>query len=166
MVAINCAAIPRELVESELFGYERGAHSTAQGRKVGLVELADGGTLFLDEIGDMPSELQSKLLRFLQDRRFTPLGSTRVVEADVRIVAATSRIGLDEGRPQVQEAVLGRLGAQPIVLPPLRDRDRGRRPAGRAFPRATCATAARSSRRRSTRSACTPGRSTCASCRR
>ena len=97
MVAINCAAIPRELVESELFGYERGAHSTAQGRKVGLVEVADGGTLFLDEIGDMPSELQSKLLRFLQDRRFTPLGSTRVVEADVRIVAATSRIGLDKG---------------------------------------------------------------------
>jgi sigma-54 dependent transcriptional regulator, acetoin dehydrogenase operon transcriptional activator AcoR len=123
MVAINCAAIPRELVESELFGYERGAHSTAQGRKVGLVEAADGGTLFLDEIGDMPSELQSKLLRFLQDRRFTPLGSTRVVEADVRIVAATSRISLDKGpQPQVQDAVLGRLGAQPILLPPLRDR--------------------------------------------
>jgi transcriptional regulator with PAS, ATPase and Fis domain len=121
LVAINCAAIPRELVESELFGYEKGAHSTAQGRKVGLVELADGGTLFLDEIGDMPSELQSKLLRFLQDRRFTPLGSTRVVEADVRIVAATSRIGLEKGR-HVQEAVLGRLGAQPIRLPPLRDR--------------------------------------------
>jgi transcriptional regulator with PAS, ATPase and Fis domain len=122
-VAINCAAIPRELVESELFGYEKGAHSTAQGRKVGLVELADGGTLFLDEIGDMPSELQSKLLRFLQDRRFTPLGSTRVVEADVRIVAATSRIGLELGKgPKVQEAVLGRLGAQPILLPPLRER--------------------------------------------
>jgi transcriptional regulator with PAS, ATPase and Fis domain len=123
MVAINCAAIPRELVESELFGYEKGAHSTAQGRKVGLVEVADGGTLFLDEIGDMPSELQSKLLRFLQDRRFTPLGSTRVVEADVRIVAATSRIGLERGpQPPVQEAVLGRLGAQPIMLPPLRER--------------------------------------------
>jgi transcriptional regulator with PAS, ATPase and Fis domain len=121
LVAINCAAIPRELVESELFGYEKGAHSTAQGRKIGLVELADGGTLFLDEIGDMPTELQSKLLRFLQDRRFTPLGSTRVVEADVRIVAATSRLGLEKGA-RVQEAVLGRLGAQPIVLPPLRDR--------------------------------------------
>ena len=121
LVAINCAAIPRELVESELFGYEKGAHSTAQGRKTGLVELADGGTLFLDEIGDMPAELQSKLLRFLQDRRFTPLGSTRVVETDVRIIAATSRVVPEKGL-HVQEAVLGRLGAQPFVLPPLRDR--------------------------------------------
>jgi transcriptional regulator with GAF, ATPase, and Fis domain len=121
LVAINCAAIPRELVESELFGYEKGAHSTAQGRKPGLVELADRGTLFLDEIGDMPSELQSKLLRFLQDRRFTPLGSTRVIEANVRVIAATSRVTLDKGA-HVQEALLGRLGAQPIVLPPLRER--------------------------------------------
>jgi transcriptional regulator with GAF, ATPase, and Fis domain len=121
LVAINCAAIPRELVESELFGYEKGAHSTAQGRKTGLVEMADGGTLFLDEIGEMPNELQSKLLRFLQDRRFTPLGSTRVVETDVRIIAATSRVAPDKA-VHVQEAVLGRLGAQPIVLPPLRER--------------------------------------------
>jgi transcriptional regulator with PAS, ATPase and Fis domain len=121
LIAINCAAIPRELVESELFGYEKGAHSTAQGRKQGLVELANGGTLFLDEIGDMPVELQSKLLRFLQDRRFTPLGSTRVIEADVRIVAATSRTGLAKGA-HVQEALLGRLGAQPILLVPLRER--------------------------------------------
>jgi DNA-binding NtrC family response regulator len=121
LIAVNCAAIPRELVESELFGYEKGAHSTAQVRKVGLVEAADGGTLFLDEIGEMPLELQSKLLRFLQDRRFSPLGSTRVVEADVRIIAATSRVALDKGA-HVQEAMLGRLGAQPIVLPPLRER--------------------------------------------
>jgi len=123
MVAINCAAIPRELVESELFGYEKGAHSTAQGRKTGLVESANGGTLFLDELGDMPLELQSKLLRFLQDKRFTPLGSTRIIEADVRIIAATSRTALEKTRHvAVQEALLGRLGAQPIVLPPLRDR--------------------------------------------
>jgi transcriptional regulator with GAF, ATPase, and Fis domain len=121
LVAVNCAAIPRELVESELFGYEKGAHSTAQARKTGLVEAADRGTLFLDEIGEMPIELQSKLLRFLQDRRFSPLGSTRVVEADVRIIAATSRVALDTGK-HLQEAMLGRLGAQPIVLPPLRDR--------------------------------------------
>ena len=121
LVAVNCAAIPRELVESELYGYEKGAHSTAQARKTGLVEAADGGTLFLDEIGEMPIELQSKLLRFLQDRRFSPLGSTRVVEADVRIIAATSRVALDTGK-HLQEAMLGRLGAQPIVLPPLRER--------------------------------------------
>jgi len=121
LVAINCAAIPRELVESELFGYEKGAHSTAQARKIGLVEAANGGTLFLDEIGEMPIELQSKLLRFLQDRRFSPLGSTRVIEADVRIVAATSRVALEKGG-HVQEALIGRLGAQPILLPPLRDR--------------------------------------------
>ena len=97
------------------------AHSTAQVRKIGLVEAADGGTLFLDEIGEMPLELHSKLLRFLQDRRFSPLGSTRVVEANVRIIAATSRVALDKGA-HVQEAMLGRLGAQPIVLPPLRER--------------------------------------------
>jgi len=122
LVAVNCAAIPKELVESELFGYEKGAHSTAQQRKTGLVEAANGGTLFLDEIGDMPLELQSKLLRFLQDKRFSPLGSTRVIEADVRFVAATSR-PVEKGRQvHVQEALLGRLGAQPIVLPPLRDR--------------------------------------------
>jgi transcriptional regulator with GAF, ATPase, and Fis domain len=121
LVAINCAAIPRELVESELFGHEKGAHSTAQGRRVGLVESANGGTLFLDEIGDMSIELQSKLLRFLQDKRFTPLGSTRVIDADVRIVAATSRVTLEKGG-HLQDAVLGRLGARPITLPPLRDR--------------------------------------------
>jgi transcriptional regulator with PAS, ATPase and Fis domain len=121
LVAINCAAIPRDLVESELFGYEKGAHSTAQARKVGLVEAANGGTLFLDEIGEMPLELQSKLLRFLQDRRFSPLGSTRVVEADVRIIAATSRVSLEKGA-HVQDALVGRLGAQPILLPPLRER--------------------------------------------
>ena len=166
LVAINCAAIPRELVESELFGYEKGAHSTAQGRKVGLVELADGGTLFLDEIGDMPSELQSKLLRFLQDRRFTPLG----MHARRRGRRAHRRRHQPHRRwtraPTVQEAVLGRLGAQPIVLPPLRDRieDIGRlaahflaRPARR--PRVRAGGVPRAA-------ACTPGRSTCASCRR
>ena len=72
---------------------------TAQARKTGLVEAADGGTLFLDEIGEMPIELQSKLLRFLQDKRFSPLGSTRVIEADVRVVAATSRVALEKDKP-------------------------------------------------------------------
>ena len=124
LVAINCAAIPRELVESELFGYEKGAHSTAQGRKTGFIEAAQGGTLFLDELAEMPLELQSKLLRFIQDRKFTALGSTRVQEADVRIIAASSRttMSVKTGTNSVQAALLGRLGAQPIQLPALRER--------------------------------------------
>ena len=89
-VAINCAALPAELVESELFGYARGAHSTATAAKPGLVELADGGTLLLDEIGEMTPRLQAKLFRFLQDRQVLPLGSTRTRRVDVRVVAATS----------------------------------------------------------------------------
>ena len=124
LVAINCAAIPRELVESELFGYEKGAHSTAQGRKAGFIEAAQGGTLFLDELAEMPMELQSKLLRFIQDRKFTALGSTRVQEADVRIIAASSRTAMTvkSGTGSIQAALLGRLGAQPIQLPALRER--------------------------------------------
>src|SRR6266700_1950195 len=125
LVAINCAAIPRELVESELFGYEKGAHSTAAGRKAGFIEAAQGGTLFLDELGEMPPELQAKLLRFIQDRKFTALGSTRVQEADVRIIAASSRSAMT-AKPgsgsSIQAALLGRLGAQPIQLPALRER--------------------------------------------
>jgi DNA-binding NtrC family response regulator len=121
LVAINCAAIPRELVESELFGYDKGAHSTAQTRKVGFIEAAQGGTLFLDELGEMPSELQPKLLRFLQDRKFSPLGSTRVIEANVRIIAASSRAAMAKAG-NVQDALVGRLGAQPVQLPALRDR--------------------------------------------
>jgi len=78
LVAINCAALPRELVESELFGYERGAHSTAKARKQGLIASADGGTLFLDELAEMPLDVQSKLLRFLQDRKYMAVGSTRL----------------------------------------------------------------------------------------
>jgi DNA-binding NtrC family response regulator len=120
MVAINCAALPRELVESELFGYERGAHSTAKGRKEGLIETAEGGTLFLDELGEMPLETQSKLLRFLQDRTYLPVGATKLKRADVRILAASSRV--TPGGGTIQEALLGRLGAEPIRLPPLRER--------------------------------------------
>ena len=143
LVAINCAAIPRELVESELFGYEKGAHSTAAGRKAGFIDAAQGGTLFLDELAEMPSELQSKLLRFIQDRKFTALGSTRVQEADGRIIAASSRTAMTgkAGTGSIQAALLGRLGAQPIQLPALRERieDLGRlagfflRGADRAF---------------------------------
>jgi len=122
LMAINCAALPRELVESELFGYERGAHSTAKERKTGLIEAAQGGTLFLDELAEMPLDVQSKLLRFLQDRKYTPVGSTRTETANVRIIAASSSLAEPAGQTKIQDALLGRLGAQPIELPALRDR--------------------------------------------
>jgi len=123
-VAINCAAIPRELVESELFGYRQGAHSTAHQAKAGLIEEAEGGTLFLDEIGEMSPEAQIKILRFLQDRELTPLGSTRPRQMDVRIVAATNRTaaGPGKGPSGLRDDIVGRLGAAPIYLPPLRNR--------------------------------------------
>jgi DNA-binding NtrC family response regulator len=121
-VAINCAALPAELAESELFGYVRGAHSTATDSKPGLLETADGGTLFLDEIGDMPARLQAKLLRFLQDREITPLGSALPRRVDVRVLAATSRLGGDDGGSALRPDLVSRLGAEPIELPPLRER--------------------------------------------
>ncbi|MDX2019228.1 MAG: sigma 54-interacting transcriptional regulator [Deltaproteobacteria bacterium] len=121
-VALNCAAIPRELVESELFGYRAGAHSTASAGKPGLVEEADGGTLFLDEIGEMTRDAQTKVLRFLQDRELTPLGSTRPRRIDVRVVAATNRNVMPGSSDGLRDDLLGRLGAAPLWLPPLRDR--------------------------------------------
>ena len=122
-VAINCAAVPRELVESELFGYLRGAHSQATAPKTGLVEEAEGGTLFLDEIGDMPPELQTKLLRFTQDKILVPVGGTRSKRVDVRILAATSRVTAPApGQGGLRQDLAARLGAEPIRIPPLRDR--------------------------------------------
>jgi DNA-binding NtrC family response regulator len=123
-MAINCAAIPRDLVESELFGYRQGAHSTAHQAKAGLIEEAEGGTLFLDEIGEMTPEAQIKILRFLQDRELTPLGSTRPRRMDVRIIAATNRTaaGPGKGPGGLRDDIVGRLGAAPIYLPPLRNR--------------------------------------------
>ena len=134
-VAINCAAIPRELVESELFGYRAGAHSTAHQAKAGLIEEAEGGTLFLDEIGEMTPEAQIKILRFLQDRELTPLGATRPRRMDVRIIAATNRV--IAGPRQVVGAARryrrppGR-GAHPPA--PAAQPHRGHRRADRAFP--------------------------------
>jgi len=125
-MAINCAAIPRELVESELFGYRQGAHSTAHSAKPGLIEEAEGGTLFLDEIGEMTAEAQIKLLRFLQDRELTPLGATRPRRMDVRIIAATNRTqgltGAGRGPGGLRDDIVARLGAAPFHLPPLRNR--------------------------------------------
>jgi transcriptional regulator with PAS, ATPase and Fis domain len=121
-VGLNCAAIPTELVESELFGYARGAHSQATQAKRGLIEQAEGGTLFLDELGDMPRGAQAKLLRFLQEREVMPLGSGQARTVDVRVVAATAQIEDDNERPALRRDLLMRLGTQPIVLPPLRER--------------------------------------------
>jgi DNA-binding NtrC family response regulator len=117
-VPVNCAALPRELVESELFGFQPGAHSTARAPKRGLLEEAEGGTLLLDEIGEMPPEAQSKLLRFLQDREILSLGQTRPRRLDVRVLAATA----SAAAAGLRDDLLARLGAAPIALPPLRDR--------------------------------------------
>jgi transcriptional regulator with PAS, ATPase and Fis domain len=122
-VAVNCAALPEHLVESELFGYVRGAHSTAEQAKPGLVELAAGGTLFLDEIGEMPAAAQAKLLRFLQSRELVPLGATRARAIDLRVLAATHRApAADEGEIGLRLDLLARLGPSAIRIPPLRDR--------------------------------------------
>ena len=121
-VAINCAALPGVLVESELFGYLAGAHSTARGAKAGLVEAAEGGTLFLDEVGDMAPVLQTKIFRFLQDRSFSPLGSTKLRRVDVRVIAATPRQSIGVGVGALRADLAARLGAEPMVIPPLRKR--------------------------------------------
>jgi formate hydrogenlyase transcriptional activator len=122
-VKLNCAAIPTGLLESELFGHERGAFTGAIAQKVGRVELADRGSLFLDEIGDIPLELQPKLLRVLQEREFERLGSTRTQRVDVRVVAATHR-NLEEMivQKQFRSDLYYRLNVFPISIPPLRER--------------------------------------------
>jgi transcriptional regulator with PAS, ATPase and Fis domain len=122
LVAVNCAAIPAELAESELFGYARGAHSTATEAKTGLIQSAEGGTLFLDEIGDMNPRLQAKLLRFLQDREVTPLGSTSPRRVDVQVVAATNNAASTADGGELRSDLAARLGAQAIQIPPLRER--------------------------------------------
>lgn len=122
-VTINCSAIPENLIESEFFGYEKGAFTGAESRKMGKFQYSDGGTLFLDEIGDISPGMQAKLLRAIQEKKFTPVGSNREVEVNVRIVAATNR-NLEEmiKKLEFREDLFYRLNVLPIQLPPLRDR--------------------------------------------
>jgi formate hydrogenlyase transcriptional activator len=122
-VKVNCAAIPAGLIESELFGHERGAFTGAISRRIGRFEMADSGTLFLDEIGDIPAELQPKLLRVLQEQEFERVGNTKTTRVDVRIVAATSRdlprmVASRDFRPDLYY----RLNVFPVYVPALRDR--------------------------------------------
>jgi len=122
-VAINCAAIPRDLLESELFGHEKGAFTGALDRRLGKFELAEGGTLFLDEVGDIPLDLQTKLLRVLQDHEYSRLGGRDILKADVRILAATNQ-DLEKAvkEKRFREDLYFRLKVIPIYLPPLRER--------------------------------------------
>jgi DNA-binding NtrC family response regulator len=122
-IAVNCAAISKELVESELFGHEKGAFTGADARRVGKFEAANGGTIFLDEIGDMAPETQAKVLRVLQEKSFEPVGGNRVVSVDVRVVAATHRdLEAEVKNGRFREDLYYRLKVVEMTLPPLRER--------------------------------------------
>ena len=120
---MNCATLPSNLIESELFGHEKGAFTGAHSRHLGRFEVADGTTLFLDEIGELPLELQPKLLRVVQDGEFERLGSSHTIKIDVRIIAATNRdLEAEVRRGRFREDLWYRLNIFPITMPPLRDR--------------------------------------------
>ena len=134
LVKVNCASLPANLIESEMFGHEKGAFTGATARKTGRFELADGGSLFLDEIGELPLELQAKLLRVLQEGTFERLGGTETIEVDVRIIAATNRDleeAIEEGT--FRQDLFYRLNVFPIQIPALRDRQEDILPLVRHF---------------------------------
>ena len=134
MVKINCGAIPENLLESELFGYERGAFTGAVKTKKGLLELANGSTVFLDEIGEMPLSMQAKLLTFLEDRRFKRVGGLRDIEVNVRVIAATNRdLKAAIARKEFREDLFYRLNVMQIEIPPLRERPEDILPLARHF---------------------------------
>jgi transcriptional regulator with GAF, ATPase, and Fis domain len=124
MVTINCATLPAHLIESELFGHEKGAFTGAHERRIGKFEMADQGTVFLDEIGEMPLDLQIKLLRVIQEREFERIGGKLTIRTDVRIIAATNRdLSAQVQAHQFRADLYYRLNVFPITLPPLRDRE-------------------------------------------
>lgn len=133
-IPVNCGAIPSDLVENELFGHERGAYTDAKNPKIGLIQEADGGTLFLDEIDCLPILSQVKLLRFLQEKEYRPLGATKVLRADVRVIAATNSDPEDAVQAgKLRQDFYYRLNVIPIQLPPLRERREDILPLARHF---------------------------------
>lgn len=123
LIEVNCAAIPEELIESELFGYEKGAFTGASSRKLGKFDLANEGTLFLDEIGDMSLKTQAKILHILEERKFERVGGSKTIEVDVRIIAATNKNLLDEiNKGNFREDLYFRINVIPLHVPPLRER--------------------------------------------